>query len=183
MLFPCSTLEWSLIHLQHRSRYIWYKFFSFSHSHICLEWWIGQLLLPTHSSSSKTTTCPPTTQRATSLVHNELYIKSNKQWATASTTSPPTSHSPSNVPETTSTTSSTNTNKRMTQEWTRFVPCWSTALLPLLHIQDRAAPVDTPMTPSPAQVHQRRTLFVEPRAKIVKQTAILYTAPILKNSF
>ena len=29
-------IEWSLIHLQHRSRYIWYWFFFFSHSHIFL---------------------------------------------------------------------------------------------------------------------------------------------------
>ena len=36
VLFPCYIIEWSLIHLQHRSRYIWYTFFSFSHSHISL---------------------------------------------------------------------------------------------------------------------------------------------------
>ena len=36
VVFPCPTLEWSLIHLQHRSRYIWCTFFSFSHSHISL---------------------------------------------------------------------------------------------------------------------------------------------------
>ncbi|XBH62693.1 hypothetical protein VPH35_116853 [Triticum aestivum] len=88
---------------------------------------------------------------------------------------------PSNVQETTSTTSLTNTNKRMTQEWMRFVPCWSTALLPLRPTQDGAAQVDTPTTPSPTQVLRHQTLFVMPRVKIVKQTAILYTTTTLKS--
>jgi hypothetical protein len=62
------------------------------------------------------------------------------------------------------------------------VPCWSTALLPLPPIQDGAARVDTPTTPSPAQVHRHRTLIDEPHDKTVKQTAILYTEPILKSN-
>ncbi|KAF7089670.1 hypothetical protein CFC21_092582 [Triticum aestivum] len=88
---------------------------------------------------------------------------------------PPTCDSPSNAQETTSTTSSTSTSTRMTQEWTRFVPCWSTALLPLRPTQEGAARVDTPTTPSPTQVPRHRILFVVPRVKIVKLTAILYT--------
>ena len=36
VLFPCPTLEWSSIHFQLRSRYIWYTFFSFYHSYIFL---------------------------------------------------------------------------------------------------------------------------------------------------
>ncbi|XBH62807.1 hypothetical protein VPH35_116927 [Triticum aestivum] len=86
-----------------------------------------------------------------------------------------------NEQETTSTTSSTNTSTRTTQEWTRFVPCWSTALLPLRPTQEGAARVDTPTTLSPAQVHRHRTLFVVPRVKTVKLTAILYTTPTLKS--
>ncbi|KAM3402895.1 hypothetical protein ACQJBY_006595 [Aegilops geniculata] len=113
------------------------------------------------------------TQRA---LHEEQLAR-----ATASTTSPPTCDSPSNEQETTSTTSLTNTSTRMTQEWTRFVPCWSTALRPLRPTQDGAAQVDTPMTLSPAQVPRHRILFVVPRVKIVKQTAILYTTPTLKS--
>lgn len=81
------------------------------------------------------------------------------------------------------TTSSMTTNKRMTQEWTRFVLCWSTALLPLRPTQDGAARVDTLMTPSSAQVPRHQTLLDEPRAKIVKRTAILYTTTALKSKF
>ncbi|XBI10148.1 hypothetical protein VPH35_137503 [Triticum aestivum] len=95
----------------------------------------------------------------------------------------PTCDSPSNIKETTSTTSSTTTNKRMRQEWTRFMLCWSTALLPLCPTQDGAAQVDTPTTPSPAQVLRHRTLFDDPRAKTVKQTVILYTTTTLKSKF
>ena len=69
----------------------------------------------------------------------------------------------------------------MTQEWTRFVLCCSTALLPLCPHQDGAAQVDTPTTPSPAQVHRHPILFDVPRAKIVKKTATLYTTTTLKN--
>ncbi|XBH55572.1 hypothetical protein VPH35_077636 [Triticum aestivum] len=87
----------------------------------------------------------------------------------------------SNAQETTSTTSSMNTNKKMTQEWTRIVPCWSTALLPLRPTQDGAARVDTPTTPSPSQVLRHRTLFIVSRVKIVKQTEILYTTTTLKS--
>ena len=47
------------------------------------------------------------------------------------------------------------------QEWTRFVPCWSTTLLPLRHIQDGATQVDIPTTQSPAQVRRHRTLYIE----------------------
>ena len=67
------------------------------------------------------------------------------------------------------------------QEWTRFVPCWSTALLPLCPTQDGAARFDTPTTLSPAQVPRHRTLFVVLRVKILKQTAILYTTMTLKS--
>ncbi|XBI17725.1 hypothetical protein VPH35_059702 [Triticum aestivum] len=95
----------------------------------------------------------------------------------------PTCDSPSNVQESTSITSSMNKSKRTMQEWMRFVPCWSTALLPLHPTQDGAAQVDTPTTPSPAQVPQHRTLFVVPRVKIVKQIAILYTTTTLKSNF
>src|SRR3989337_3763876 len=66
------------------------------------------------------------------------------------------------------------------QEWTRFMPCWSTALLPFGPPQDGATQVDIPPT---TQVHRRRTLFAKPRAKTVKQTAILYTEPLLKSNF
>jgi hypothetical protein len=66
------------------------------------------------------------------------------------------------------------------QEWMRFVPCWSTALLPLRPPQDGATQVDIPPT---TQAHRRRTLFAKPRAKTVKQTAILYLEPILKSNF
>ena len=66
------------------------------------------------------------------------------------------------------------------QEWTRFVPCWSTALLPLRPPQDGATQVNIPPT---TQVHQCRTLFAKPCAKTVKQTAILYPEPILKSNF
>ena len=44
----------------------------------------------------------------------------------------------------------------------------STALLSLHPHQDGAAQVDTPTTPSSAQVHRHQILFVVPRAKIVK---------------
>ncbi|XBH62770.1 hypothetical protein VPH35_116906 [Triticum aestivum] len=91
-------------------------------------------------------------------------------------------HSPSNAQETTSTTSSTSTSTRMTQEWMRFVPCWSTALLPLHPTQEAAARVDTPTTLSPAQVPRHRILFVVPRIKIIKPTTILYTTPTLKST-
>ena len=100
----------------------------------------------------------------------------------ALTTSPPTCDSLSNVQGTTSTTNSTITSKRTTQEWTRFVLCCSTALLPLRPHQDGAAQVDTPTAPSPAQVHRHQILFVVPRAKIVKKTATLYTTTTLKNN-
>ena len=65
----------------------------------------------------------------------------------------------------------------------RFVPCWSTALLALCPTHDGAARVDTPTTPSPAQVLQHQTLIDEPRAKTIKKTTILYTEPILKSNF
>ena len=61
------------------------------------------------------------------------------------------------------------------------MPCWSTALLPLRPTQDGAARVDTSTTLSPAQVPRHRILFVVPRVKIVKQTAILYTITTLKS--
>ncbi|XBI54851.1 hypothetical protein VPH35_036787 [Triticum aestivum] len=99
------------------------------------------------------------------------------------TTSPPTCDSPSNVQETTSTTSSTTTNKRMTQEWTRFVHCCSTALFPLRPTQEGATRVDTLTTPSLAQVLRHRILFDVPRAETIKQTEILYTTMTLKSNF
>ncbi|XBH68350.1 hypothetical protein VPH35_096542 [Triticum aestivum] len=74
-----------------------------------------------------------------------------------------------------------NRSTRMTQEWTRFMPCWSTALLPLCPTQEGAARFDTPTTPSPAQVPRHRILFVMPSVKIVKPTAILYTTPTLNS--
>ena len=74
-----------------------------------------------------------------------------------------------------------NTNKRMTQEWTRFVPGWSTGILQLLPTQDGAIQVDTPTTPPPAQVHRHRPFFDDPRVKTGKHLAILYTAIIHKS--
>ena len=97
------------------------------------------------------------------------------------TTSPPTCDSPSNVHETTSTTSSTRTSKRTMQEWTRSELCWSTGLLQLLPTQDGATQVDTPTTPSPAQVLRHRPFFDEPRVKTVMHLTTRYTSSIHKS--
>src|SRR4051812_34017573 len=67
----------------------------------------------------------------------------------------------------------------MTQEWTRFVPCYFALLL--RPRQEGAAQVDTPTTPCLVQVHRHRTLFVVSRVRTVKLTAILYTTPTLKS--
>ena len=55
----------------------------------------------------------------------------------------------------------------------------STARLPL---QGGPVKVATPTSPSPAQVHRHRTLFVEPRAPTVKQTLIHSETPTLKSA-
>ena len=128
VLFPCP--HWS----DHWSTF---KFgqgtfgISFYHSHF----YLGMMDRPSTSTNplliEHNDDMNSYSPRATSLVHNVLCIKSNKPLVNASTTSPPTCDSLSNVQGTTSTTSSTITSKKMTQEWTRFVICCSTALLPL----------------------------------------------------
>ena len=85
---------------------------------------------------------------------NSLVIKSNKLCVNSSTILPPTCDFPSYVQGTTPTTSSTITSKRMTQGWTKFALCCSTALLPLRLHQEGLAQVDPPTSPSPAQVHR-----------------------------
>ena len=63
-----------------------------------------------------------------------------------------------------------------------IVLCCSTALLTLRPHQDGPAEVDTPTSPSPAQVHRHPTICVVPHAMIVKQASILYVTPTLKRT-
>ena len=150
-----------MIHLQDRSRYIWYKFFSFSHSHISL----GMMDRP------GTSTNPLFIGKDDDM--NSYVTKSHLFGAQCALHQE--QQAMSNAQEIASTTS-----KRTMQEWTRSMLCCSTSLLPLLPHQDGAAQVDTPTTPSPAQVHRHQILFVVPCAKTVKQITILYTTSIIR---
>ena len=132
VLFPCSTLEWSLIHLQLRSRYIGISS-SLYLTHICSSLVMDRQGIPSSVYDNN------------DGVNNYIYKASifdlqrqmqghNQDCESASRTSPSTFFTPKHRKGTTSTTSFPHKKRSKMQGWRRFRPCWST-VLPLHHLQ------------------------------------------------